>query len=123
MHLLDAAVKNVYGMSDFSVGTESSRMGVLELESRSEEEVEEKLAKTATKLQIRGADCICLGCAGMTNMQRACQDAVGMHDRVAMVIDGVNMGIHFLIGLVRENLGTAKGGKYNTMSGHKALST
>jgi Asp/Glu/hydantoin racemase len=119
MHLLDAAVKNVYGMNDFSVGTESSRMGVLELESRSEEEVEDRLAKAATKLQVRGADCICLGCAGMSNMQKACQDAVGMHDRVTMVIDGVNMGVHFLIGLVRENLGTAKGGRYNTVSGIK----
>lgn len=122
MHLLDAQVKNTYGMEAFSVGTESSRMSVLELESRPEEEVEDRLAKAATKLQIRGADCICLGCAGMTDMHKACQDAVGMHDRVAMVIDGVNMGVHFLIGLVRENLGTAKGGKYNTLSGHKALS-
>lgn len=121
MYALDASVKNIYGMSDFSVGTESSRMSVLELESRSEEEVEDRLAKAATKLQIRGADCIALGCAGMSNMHKACQDAVGMHDRVAMVIDGVNMGVHFLIGLVRENLGTAKGGKYNTMSGHKSL--
>lgn len=122
MHLLDASTKNVYGMQPFSVGTESSRLGVLDLETRSEEEVEERLAKAARKLQARGADCICLGCAGMTHMAKACQGAVGMHDRMAMVIDGVNMGIHFLIGLVRENLGTAKGGGYNTNSGHKSLS-
>lgn len=72
----------------------------------------------ARRLQARGADCICLGCAGMTDLKNACQDAVGMHDRVAMVVDGVAIGVHFLVGLVKENLGTAKGGRYNMNSGH-----
>lgn len=119
--LHDASVKNVYGMGAFSVGTETSRLGVLDLESRDREEVHGRIAMAARRLQARGADCICLGCAGMTDLQKTCQHAVGMHDRMAMVVDGVAMGVHFLVGLVRENLGTAKGGRYNTASGHKAL--
>lgn len=121
MLLHDASVKNVYGLGSFSVGTESSRLGVLELESRPGEEVQERLAMAARKLQMRGADCICLGCAGMTDLQKACQDAVGMHHRVAMVIDGVALGVHFLVGLVRESLGTAKGGVYNNASRHTSV--
>lgn len=119
--LHDTSVENVYGLGAFSVGTESSRLSVLELESRDPEEVQERIAVAARRLQARGADNICLGCAGMTDLQKTCQDAVGMHDRVAMVVDGVAMGVHFLVGLVRENLGTAKGGGYSTASGHKAL--
>ena len=119
--LHDASVKSVYGLGAYSVGTESSRLGVLELESRSSEEVVGRLTMAAQRLQAKGAECICLGCAGMTDLQKACQDAVGMHDRVAMVVDGVAMGVHFLSGLVRENLGTAKGGGYNIASGHKTL--
>ncbi|KAJ9653389.1 hypothetical protein H2198_007429 [Neophaeococcomyces mojaviensis] len=121
MHLVDASVKNEYGLGQFSVGSESVRVGALELESLPEEVLGERLSMAAMKLQVRGAECIALGCAGMTDLKEACQEAVGMHDRVAMVIDGVPMGIHFLIGLVREGLGTAKGGAYNINSGHKAL--
>jgi len=119
--LHDASVKNVYGLDAFSVGTESSRLSVLELESRDPREVQERIAFAARRLQAKGADCICLGCAGMTDLQNVCQDAVGMHDRLAMVIDGVAMGVHFLVGLVRENLGTAKGGGYTTASRHKEM--
>lgn len=122
MYTIDGSIKNEYGLGQFSVGCESSRMGVLDLESLPEDVVNERLATTATRLQLRGADSIVLGCAGMTDLKRACEDAVGMHDRVAMVIDGVAMGVHFLIGLVREGLGTAKGGPYNTYTGHKRLS-
>lgn len=121
MYLHESNVKTVYGLGAFSVGAEAARLGVLELESLPEEVVEEKLADAAKRLQLRGADCICLGCAGMTDLQKICQDAVGMHDRMTMVIDGVAIGVQFLIGLVRENLGTAKGTAYNTVSGHKAL--
>ncbi|KAK5940039.1 hypothetical protein PMZ80_007457 [Knufia obscura] len=107
--LHDASLKSAYGLGAFSVGTESSRLSVLELESRDPEEVQERIAMAARRLQSRGADCICLGCAGMTDLQRACQEAVGMSDRVAMIVDGVAVGVHFLVGLVREGLGTARG--------------
>lgn len=120
-YLHETTVKSAYGLGAFSVGPEAAKLGVLELESLPEHVVEERLSTAAKKLQARGADCIALGCAGMTDLQEVCQNAVGMHDRMAMVIDGVAIGVHFLVGLVRENLGTAKGTLYNTISGHKAL--
>lgn len=120
MYLQETSVGHAYGLGDFFVGAESSRMGVLELKSRTQEEVEGRLAMAAQRLQARGADCICLGCAGMTDLRTTVEGAVGMHDRVAMVIDGVAVGVHFLIGLVRENLGTAKGMAHNTSSRQRA---
>ena len=111
--LHDQSVKTIYGLGGFSVGAESVGLGVLDLEN-DVEEVQERLAVTARRLQARGADCICLGCAGMTEMQEVCREAVGMRERKAMVVDGVAMGVHFLIGLVREGLGTAKGGAYRS---------
>jgi len=120
MHLVDASIKNEYGLGHFSVGSESAKVGALELESLPSEVVSERLSMAAMKLQLRGADCIALGYAGMVDMKEACQDAVGMHDRVAMLVDGISIGIHFLIGLVREGLGTAKGGAYNVNNRHSA---
>lgn len=102
-----------YGLSGWSVGCESANLGVLELESKPQEEVLSILASAAKKLvDIDGADCVCLGCAGMTNMREACEQAVGMDQRRAMIVDGVGVGVHFLTGLVRERLGTAKRGSF-----------
>lgn len=104
-----------YGFGAYSAGAEASNVAVLELESKPKEEVYAGLVAAAKKLAgEKGADCVCLGCAGMTEMQQVCQEAVGMKDRKCMVIDGVTMGVHFLTGLVREGLGTAKGGAYRS---------
>lgn len=108
------AINTTYGLGHFSVGCEASDVAVLELESKPKEEVYAGLVRAAKKLVDRGADCICLGCAGMTEMQEVCQEAVGMEEREVMVVDGVAMGVQFLIGLVREGLGTAKRGSYRS---------
>ncbi|KAI0128765.1 hydantoin racemase [Xylariales sp. AK1849] len=104
-----------YGLSAYSAGCEAANVAVLELESRAKEEVYAGLTAAAERLvSEKGADCVCLGCAGMTEMQEVCRAAVGMEERRAMVVDGVVMGVHFLVGLVREGLGTAKGGAYRS---------
>ncbi|CAN8104896.1 unnamed protein product [Discula destructiva] len=108
------SINTSYGLGNFSVGCEAADVSVLELESKPKEEVYAGLVGAATKLVDRGADCICLGCAGMTEMQEVCQKAVGMVEREVMVIDGVAVGLHFLIGLVRERLGTPKRGAYRS---------
>lgn len=109
------SINTVYGLGHFSVGCEASDVAVLELESKPKEEVYAGLVSAAKKLVERGADCICLGCAGMTEMQQVCQEAVGMvEEREVMVVDGVAVGVQFLIGLVREGLGTAKRGSYRS---------
>ncbi|KAJ9157399.1 Carbon-nitrogen hydrolase [Pleurostoma richardsiae] len=103
-----------YGFAAYSVGCETGHISVLELESKPKSVVYAGLATAAKKLVDKGADCICLGCAGMTEMHEACRKAVDMEGRQAMVVDGVAMGVHFLTALVREGLGTAKGGSYRS---------
>jgi Asp/Glu/hydantoin racemase len=106
-----------YGLSKYSAGCESVNISVLDLEALPEHEVNSRMAETAKRLvDERGADCISLGCAGMTLMQKACADAVGMDRREVMMVDGVGVGVHFLVALVREGLGTAKGGLYSSAS-------
>lgn len=108
------SINTTYGLGNFSVGCEASDVSVLELETKPKEEVYAGLVGAARRLVERGADCICLGCAGMTEMQEVCQKAVGMEQREVMVVDGVGVGVHFLISLVREDLGTAKRGAYRS---------
>lgn len=106
---------NDYGFAEYSAGCEAANVAVLELESKPKEEVYSGLVDAAHKLvNEKEADCICLGCAGMTEMRMVCEKAVGMDERQVMVVDGVGMGVHFLASLVRENLGTAKRGEYRS---------
>ena len=103
-----------YGLGAFSAGCEASDVSVLELETKPKAVVYAGLVAAAKRLVEKGADCICLGCAGMTEMQEVCQQTVNMAEREVMVVDGVAMGVQFLIGLVREGLGTAKRGSYRS---------
>lgn len=106
---------NDYGFAEYSAGCEAADIAVLELESKPKEEVYSGLVDAASKLvNEKNADCICLGCAGMTEMRMVCEKAVGMDKRQVMVVDGVSMGVHFLASLVRENLGTAKKGEFRS---------
>jgi Asp/Glu/hydantoin racemase len=120
--LHDDAIAGHYGLSRFSVGCEAADVAVLELDSLPADRVEARLAAVARHLvDDKGADCVCLGCAGMTEMHRACADAVQMYrQRKAMVVDGVGVGVHFLTALVREGLGTAKGGAYRSAAAGRA---
>jgi Asp/Glu/hydantoin racemase len=111
-----------YGFEGYSAGVEATGLGVLELETLPREKVLGIMAETARRLvQERGADCIALGCAGMTEMKIRCEEAVGAKDATAQVIDGVGVGVQILIGLVREGHMTAKGGVYRSSAvGRKA---
>jgi Asp/Glu/hydantoin racemase len=81
-----------------------------------------------TLVEEKGADCVLLGCAGMTDMVRACEKAVtaemdggGETERRVNVIDGVEVGVHFLIALVRAKLRTSNVGIYRSADeGRKA---
>lgn len=107
----DQAIRTTYGLGAFSVGCLAADLGVLELESRDRKEVKQVMREKARVLvEERRADCVCLGCAGMTEMGEACREVV--EEGMAMVVDGVGVGVQFLCGLVREGLGTAKGGVY-----------
>lgn len=103
-----------YGFGQYSVGCETGHVSVLELESKPQEEVYAGLTAAAQRLVAKGADCVCLGCAGMTGMHEAVSNAVGMSEGRTMVVDGVATGVQFLVGLAQERLGTAKGGAYRS---------
>ncbi|KAF5581882.1 Asp Glu hydantoin racemase [Fusarium pseudoanthophilum] len=111
-----------YGFANFSAGCAACKISVLDLENKPKEQVFEGVTRAARELvQGRKADCVCLGCAGMTGAKEACEQAVGTQQRQVMVVDGVAIGVQFLIGLVREGLGTAKGGAYRPAeAGRKA---
>jgi Asp/Glu/hydantoin racemase len=111
-----------YGLEGFSVGCESTNLGVLELETAPRDKVLGLVSEAARRLvEEKGADCITLGCAGMTEMKIRCEEAVGAKDATAQVIDGVGVGVQILIGLVREGHRTAKGGVFRSAAeGRKA---
>ncbi|CZS99991.1 hypothetical protein WAI453_003424 [Rhynchosporium graminicola] len=115
------AIRN-YGLAGFSVGCETTNLGVLELENLPKDKVLGLVAEAAKRLvEEKGADCIALGCAGMTEMKIKCEEAVGTKEATAQVIDGVGVGIQILIGLVREGHVTAKGGIFrSSRQGRKA---
>jgi len=108
-----------YGLDGFSVGAESTNLGVLELERLPRDKVLSLVGEAARILvQEKGADCIALGCAGMTEMKHKCEEVVGP---TAQVIDGVGVGVQILIGLVREGHVIAKRGMYRSAAeGRKA---
>jgi Asp/Glu/hydantoin racemase len=115
-----------YGLSHFYAGSEATGLGVLELETKPRNEVLGRMGDASRRLvEEKGADCVLLGCAGMTDMVRACKAAVGADvqigngetigsERRVNVIDGVEIGVYFLIALVRARLGTSKVGLYKS---------
>ncbi|KAL2436946.1 hypothetical protein ABEF95_015570 [Exophiala dermatitidis] len=103
-----------YGLSHFYVGSESTHLGVLELESRPREEVAKRIAHASRSLVVKGADTILLGSAGMAEMMRAAKDAVRDEDgrRTVNIIDPVEAGIMMMASLVGMGIPTSKKGLY-----------
>jgi Asp/Glu/hydantoin racemase len=88
-----------YGLEGFSAGVETTNLGVLELERLPRDRVLGLVSEAARRLvEEKGADCIALGCAGMTEMKVRCEEAVGASHATAQVIDGVAVGVQILIG-------------------------
>ena len=111
----DDAVR-AYGLEHFYVGSEVTALGVLELESKPREEVNKRIAVCSRTLVKNGADVILLGCAGMTDLNRAAKDAVREEDgrRLVNVVDGVEAGVMVLAGLVGMSVPTSKKGVYGS---------
>ena len=107
-----------YGMEGFCAGVGSCNLGVLDLERKSRKEVLGIMQDVARKLVDQGAEVLTLGCAGMSDMKQAVEEAVG--DEV-QVIDGVIAGVHHLAGLVRFGAKTAKNGMYMSSAAKRKL--
>ncbi|CCG81735.1 Uncharacterized protein C1F7.10 [Taphrina deformans PYCC 5710] len=111
VYMQDDAVRH-YGLEGSYAGSESCRLGVLELESKSVAEVEDIMCGAAMRLVAeKGADVLTLGCAGMTNIRPKVEARIGPD---VPVIDGVEHGIHQLISLVRLGARTSKSGLYKS---------
>lgn len=119
VYMQDDVVGHHYGLGQGKyAGSESCGLGVLELESMGVEEVEDIMCAAAERLVLRrGADVLTLGCAGMTNIKTKVQAAVGPE---VPVVDGVEHGIHQLIGLVRLGARTSKAGLYKSAAASRA---
>lgn len=103
-----------YGLSHFYVGSESTHLGVLELDSRPREEVAKRITHASRALAVKGADTILLGCAGMTDMMRAAKDAVREEDgrRTVNIINPIEAGVMMMSSLVGMGIPTSKKGLY-----------
>ena len=59
-------------------------------------------------LEKDNSECLVLGCAGFTRFRKPLEDALGIP-----VIDGVQVGVHWLAGLIHLGLKTSKHCTYN----------
>lgn len=109
-----ASVREAYGMEKYVVGIESCDLGVLDLERLPREVVLGVLRRVSGRLVEQGAEVLCLGCAGMTEMKVAVEEAVreegeGGGEGGVQVVDGVVAGVQYLVGVVRMGGRTGKG--------------
>ncbi|KAL1961579.1 hypothetical protein VTN77DRAFT_1431 [Rasamsonia byssochlamydoides] len=98
-----------YGFDGFCVGVGSCGLVILELESKEEKEVLDRMCAVTKDLVAKGADTLTLGRAGMTMLKPAVEEAVG---KDVQVIDGVVAGVHHLVSMVRMGGKTATAGIY-----------
>lgn len=102
-----------YGFGDSCAGIRACELGVLDLERLLREQVLARMADVAKQLvEVDGADVLTLGCAGMTDMRIAVEEAVGPLG--VQVVDGVVAGVHHLVGIVRMGGKTAKRGVHRS---------
>ncbi|GIZ38091.1 hypothetical protein CKM354_000151500 [Cercospora kikuchii] len=101
-----------YNMSPYCAGIESCDLGVLDLERLPREEVMKILQDVSRELISQGAEVLCLGCAGMTEMKLALEGVVSQEG--VQVVDGVVAGVHHLIGIVRMGGKTGKKGVWRS---------
>ncbi|KAF2208254.1 hypothetical protein CERZMDRAFT_49598 [Cercospora zeae-maydis SCOH1-5] len=101
-----------YSMTPYCAGIESCDLGVLDLERLPREEVMKVLRNVARRLISQGAEVLCLGCAGMTEMKMALEEVVSKEG--VQVVDGVVAAVQHVVGIVRMGGRTGKGGVWRS---------
>ncbi|HEX9013668.1 MAG TPA: aspartate/glutamate racemase family protein [Anaerolineaceae bacterium] len=93
-----------FGAAERCASVRSTRLPVLALEALSEDETYRVILETS-KLAIEqdNAEVICLGCAGMSGMDKRLEAELGLP-----VVDGVVAGLKLMEGLVGYSLHTSK---------------
>jgi allantoin racemase len=107
--LLWDAVRH-YGLADRCASVRSTGMAVLALESASPEETYQMiLAASKDAIELDGAEVICLGCAGMTGLDKKLETELNVP-----VIDGVVGALKLIEGMVGYGVHTSKRKAYAT---------
>ncbi len=105
--LLWDAVKH-YGLAERCASVRTTGMAVLALEE-SEQATEALIEQAAKKaIQEDGAEVICLGCAGMSGLDKHLEERLGVP-----VVDGVVAALKVLEGLVSYGIRTSQHRAYN----------
>lgn len=113
--LLWDAVRH-YGLAERCASVRSTGMPVLALESASPEKTYEMIANAARQaIEADGAEVICLGCAGMTGLDKKLETDLGLP-----VVDGVISALKFLEGMDGYGMRTSKRLAY-AQPNHKEL--
>lgn len=113
--LLWDAVRH-YGMAERCASVRSTGMPVLALESASPEETYQMILEASRQaIEKDGAEVICLGCAGMTGLDKRLEAELQVP-----VVDGVVGALKLLEGLVGYGLRTSKRLAYS-QPGYKEL--
>jgi allantoin racemase len=100
--LLDAVQH--YGLSNRCASVRSTGMPVLALESASPEETYQMILNSSRQaIELDGAEVICLGCAGMTGLDKKLETELNVP-----VIDGVVSALKFIEGMVGYGVHTSK---------------
>jgi allantoin racemase len=100
--LLWDAVKH-YGLAERCASIQTTGMAVLALGSGEQDEHALIEVEARKAIQEAGAEVICLGCAGMTGLDKRLEEALGVP-----VVDGVVAALKLLEGLVGYGLHTSK---------------
>lgn len=89
---------------DSFAGVIGTGLGVLELHDGDAGNVQTLMAQAAKELVAKQAAAICLGCAGMSGLEKTVEDAVNDGDakKKVAVIDGVKHGVEQLVKLIHE---------------------
>ena len=108
--LLDEGIRQI-GLESRSVGTISSGLSVRDLEEKSQEEVTAILVEAGRKaVKNRGAEVICLGCAGMAGLSEKLESELHVP-----VIDPVSATLKLAEALVYQGLSTSKAGAFQPL--------
>ncbi len=93
-----------YGLDASLQGVHALNLPVLAIE-KNFDLIEQKARQI---LEKDNSECLVLGCAGFTRFRKPLEDALGIP-----VIDGVQVGVHWLAGLINLGLKTSKHCTYN----------
>lgn len=105
--LLEDAVQH-YGLVSRCASIRSTGLPVLALEGSPTDEVHRLIEDSSRKaIEEDGAEVICLGCAGMTGLDKQLEQTLGVP-----VLDGVVCAIKVLEGLIAYGVSSSKKGAY-----------